>query len=135
MPARPAADPSRQDRQDRQDRPDRQDRRASQRARPRVVTHRTSARGRFERLCRVGLLCVLVVVFALIAERTASYLSIRSQLASQQAAVGQLARRHRRLEAEVRSLQDPATILSDARALGMVRPGERTYWLSDLPNN
>ena len=37
--------------------------------------------------------------------------------------------------AQQQALNNPATILQDARALGMVRPGERPYVVTGLPGD
>jgi cell division protein FtsB len=76
---------------------------------------------------RVALLVVLVVVAGLYVQDAMSYLATRSQAEQQQAIVRQLARQNAALVKEQQSLQDPATIKRDARALGMVFPGERSY--------
>ncbi len=48
------------------------------------------------------------------------------------AIVHQLTRANARLLREQSALGDPATIERDARALGMVRPGERPYVITNL---
>jgi len=73
------------------------------------------------------------VVAVLYVQRGLAYFSVRSQANRQRAIVQQLSRSNASLEAQQRSLNDPATILSDARALGMVRPGEHPYELTGLP--
>ena len=88
---------------------------------------------RWDRVGRVGLLVVLVVVAALYVKQGLSLLSTHSQATQQQAIVHRLARENARLEAERASLNDPATIERDARQLGMVRPGERPYVVTGLP--
>lgn len=82
---------------------------------------------RWERVGRIGLLVVLTVVVGLYVEHTLSYLSTRAQNDQQQAIVQSLTRQNARLRQEQKSLNDPATIIRDARRLGMVRPGERPY--------
>ncbi len=82
---------------------------------------------RWERVGRIGLLIVFAVVVGLYVEHTLSYLSTRAQADQQQAIVQSLTRQNAQLRQEQRSLNDPATIIRDARALGMVRPGERPY--------
>jgi len=100
---------------------------ASPRRRPRVVSRAPRLRVRWERVGRIGLLVVLAVVVGLYVEHTLSYLSTRSQADQQQAIVQSLTRQNAQLQAEQRSLNNPATIIRDARGLGMVRPGERPY--------
>ena len=96
--------------------------------RPRRVALRSSVvRVRWERVGRIALLVVLAVVIGLYAEHALSYLSTRSQAGRQQAIVSQLTRENRALAAQQKSLNDPATIVREARSLGMVRPGEQSY--------
>jgi cell division protein FtsB len=82
---------------------------------------------RWDRAGRVGLLVVLTVVVGLYVQHTLSYLAVSSQADQQQAIVSRLERQNARLAAEQKSLGQPATIVRDARALGMVRTGERPY--------
>ncbi len=64
-----------------------------------------------------------------------AYLAVRSQANHQRAIVRQLSRSNASLRAQQRALNDPATILRDARALGMVRVGEHPYEVTGLPNH
>jgi cell division protein FtsB len=91
------------------------------------------ARVRWDRIGRVGLLLVLCVVAGLYVQQGLAYLAVRSQADRQRAIVQQLTRANAGLRAQQRSLNDPATILRDARALGMVRPGEHPYEVTGLP--
>lgn len=88
---------------------------------------------RWDRVGRVSLLVVLCVVAGLYAQRALAYLSVRSQDSQQRAIVQQLTRSNASLRAQQSSLTDPATILTDARSLGMVRPGEHPYEVTGLP--
>jgi cell division protein FtsB len=90
-------------------------------------------RVRWERVGRYGLLFVLVIVVGLYVEHTLSYLSTRSQSDQQNAIVNRLARQNRALARQLKSLNDPVTIVRDARALGMVRPGEQSYAMTGQP--
>ena len=76
---------------------------------------------------RVTLLIVLVVVMALYINQALTYFSVRSQAEQQMTTALALVRQNRALAEKQRSLQQPATIQQDARALGMVRQGERPY--------
>ncbi len=80
----------------------------------------------------MGLLVVLCVVVGLYVQHTLSYLSTRAQASRQAAIVATLARENASLAREQKSLADPATIVRDARALGMVRPNERPYAIPGL---
>lgn len=96
--------------------------------RPRRVQSRAPRlRVRWDRAGRVGLLVVLVVVVGLYVQHTISYFSTRAQASGEQAIVNQLSRENAALLKQQQSLDNPATIVTDARALGMVRPNERPY--------
>jgi cell division protein FtsB len=88
---------------------------------------------RWDRVGRIGLLVVLGVVLALYVQHTLSYFATRSQANQALATVHQLTRANRMLEREQAMLHDPATIIRDARALGMIEPGERPYVITGLP--
>ena len=90
-------------------------------------------RVRWDRVGRVSLLVVVAIVAGLYVQRGIAYFSARSQADQQRAIVQQLTRSNASLRAQQRSLNDPTTILSDARALGMVRPGEHPYEVTGLP--
>jgi cell division protein FtsB len=92
-------------------------------------------RVRWDRVGRVSLLVVLCVVAGLYVQRAVAYLAVRSQADHQKAIVQQLTRSNAALRAQERSLNDPVTILRDARALGMVRVGEHPYEVTGLPSH
>jgi cell division protein FtsB len=92
-------------------------------------------RVRWDRMGRVGLLVVLVVVAGLYVQHTLSYFSTRAQTDQQLAIVQRLTRENARLVQQEKSLNNPATIQLDARALGMVKAGERPYVITGLPNH
>ena len=103
---------------------------------PRRLARRAPrARVRWERVGRVALLLVLFVVAGLYVQHALAYLSVRAQSQHQQAIVSGLKRDNARLRQQQRALKDPATIVLDARQLGMVRPGERPYVVTGLPNH
>lgn len=112
--------------------------RSDPRPRARVASRRVSGpaphlRVRWERVGRYGLVVVLLIVVGLYVEHALSYLSTRSQADAQTAVVQRLERQNAQLSREARSLNDPTTIVRDARALGMVRPGERPYVVQSSP--
>jgi cell division protein FtsB len=84
-------------------------------------------RVRWDRVGRVSLLIVLGVVVGLYIKQGLSYFSVRSQADQQKATAQALERQNRRLLAEQQMLKQPGTIMRDARRLGMVRRGERSY--------
>jgi cell division protein FtsB len=80
-------------------------------------------------------LIVLAVVAGLYVEHALSYLSTRSQANAQLAIVHRLTKENAALLREQKALNNHSVIVADARALGMVRPGERPYVVSGLPNH
>jgi cell division protein FtsB len=92
-----------------------------------VALRSPKLRVRWERVGRYGLLFVLVIVVGLYVEHTMSYISTRTQSDQQKAIVNQLTHQNRALAQQLKSLNDPVTIVRDARALGMGRPGEQSY--------
>jgi cell division protein FtsB len=107
--------------------------RPAPRKRPRLIARPPKLRVRWERVGRVGLLVVLTVVVGLYVEHTLSYFATRSQADQQQAIVHRLSHQNAQLARQVKSLNDPSTIVSQARALGMVRPDERPYVITGTP--
>jgi cell division protein FtsB len=103
-------------------------RRPTRAPRPRRVQLRSSVvRVRWERVGRIALLVVLTAVVGLYAERALSYVSTHEQASQARAQYVRLAGEHHVLQAQQRSLGDPATIVQRARALGMTRAGEQPY--------
>jgi cell division protein FtsB len=115
--------------------PPRRHSRTARRNPRRVAARGLRGRVRWDRVGRVGLLVVVCVVAGLYVQRGLAYLSVRSQAAQQRAIVQQLQRSNASLRAQERSLNTPATILRDARALGMVRVGEHPYEVVGLPKH
>jgi cell division protein FtsB len=99
----------------------------------RVIPRAPRGRLRWDRVGRVALLVVLAVVAGLYVQHALAYLSARQQADRQQAIVRSLSHQNALLAKQQQSLGDPATIERDARALGMVRPGERPYVITGLP--
>ncbi len=85
------------------------------------------ARVRWDRVGRVALLVVLVIVAGLYVQHALSFFSARSQAREQQSLVRHLQHDNAALLQQQKSLGDPATIALYARKLGMVKPGERPY--------
>ncbi len=90
---------------------------------------------RWDKVGRVALLVVLAVVAGLYVQQGLAYLSVRSQADQQRAIVQRLVKQNAQLAQEAGALNNPATIQRDARALGMIRPGERPYVVTGLPAN
>ena len=78
---------------------------------------------------------MLGVVAGLYVQQALAYLAVRSQANHQRAIVQQLSRSNASLRAQQRSLNATATILREARALGMVGVGEHPYEVTGLPGH
>src|SRR5436305_6385163 len=109
---------------------------AQTRARParprRVLPRGPLGRVRWDRVGRVGLLLMLVAVIGLYIPHALAYLSTRAHTDAQLTIVHRLQADNRALERRRTQLTDPAVIERDARALGMVKAGERPYVITGL---
>lgn len=94
-----------------------------------------AARVRWDRLGRVAMLCVLVVLAYLYLSAGIHLLSTWHEARGASAKVATMEREHKTLERQHEALGKPATIEEQARRLGMMRAGERPFIVSRLPNN
>jgi len=103
-------------------------------ARPRVAPRggrRTAASGiRWERVGRVALLGVLVVIVLLYIPPVTHWFQQSGTAARGHAQVRELKQERARLESRLRALTGPRAVERAARELGMVKPGERPYVVS-----
>jgi Tfp pilus assembly protein PilX len=81
------------------------------------------------------MLFVLVVLAYLYISPVSGLLSDLHQASSRHAQVIALERQGAALRAQERSLRQASTLEVAARGLSLVRPGEREYVVSGLPNN
>lgn len=102
------------------------------RTRPRVLAGGAAAI-RWDRVSRVALLFVLVVLVYLYAGPARSYWDTVHEAKLRRAEVAVLKRENARLRARRAALQGNSALEREARRLGMVRPGERPYVLEHLP--
>jgi cell division protein FtsB len=115
--------------------------RAHARAAPRPSTRPSTALGaaalrvRWDRVGRVALLLLLLVVVALYVAPARALLSTWRDSNAKQAQLRSLRREHAALLHEAGALRDPRTIVAEARRLGMVLPGEHPYVIRHLPRN
>lgn len=93
----------------------------------------SAARVRWDRVGRVALLLVLLGVVALYVEPARSYFTTWGEAGRAQATVRRLERENGALLRRARALRDPRNLAMEARGLGLVRPGERSYVLRGLP--
>jgi cell division protein FtsB len=99
-------------------------RRSRARARP--------GRLRWDRVSRIALLVVLIVLAALYIGPVQSFFSSRSEAEAQSAALDRLEDENRTLLERRRALRDPQVLEREARRLGMVRPDELPYSVEGL---
>ena len=64
-----------------------------------------------------------------------SLLSTWRESNAKQAQLHQLQREHDALVQRASELRDPRTVQAEARRLGMIKPGERSYVIQDLPKD
>lgn len=92
-------------------------------------------RVRWDRVGRIALLVLLAAVVALYVQPARSYVSTWRDSNAKQEQLRELEREHEALARRARELRDPRAIETEARRLGMVRPGERPYVVSGLPDD
>ena len=102
---------------------------SSSRARP------PAARIRWDRVGRVALLFALVVLLYLAISPVRALIADVHLAGVRHAQVVELQQRANDLAAEQRALELANTRETEARNLGLVRPGEHPYVVSGLPNN
>jgi cell division protein FtsB len=106
--------------------------RRAPRTRPRVLAGGAAAI-RWDRVSRVALLVVLLVLVYLYAGPARSYWDTLREARHRSAEVAALKRENDRLRARREALRGPTALEREARRLGMVRPGERPYLVEHLP--
>ena len=85
------------------------------------------SRIRWDRATRVGLAVVVALLAYLWITGLSSLLSHHTQATQGLSQVQQLSRQNRALVAEEKALHARATIVADARKLGMVKAGEQSF--------
>lgn len=104
-----------------------------------VAAHRSSTprptRVRWDRVGRVALLFALVVLLYLAISPVRALIADLHLEAQRRAQLHALERQHAALVATEHSLGQRSTSDAEARNLGLVRPGEREFVVSGLPNN
>ena len=105
---------------------------ARPKARPRVLPG--GARGiRWDRVSRVALLVVLLGMLFLYVGPARSYWSTVQEAKHRRAEVTRLKHENAKLRARRDALRNPAVLEREARPLGMVRLGEKSYVVKHLP--
>jgi hypothetical protein len=88
---------------------------------------------RWDRLGRVALLITLFVIVLSYASPAKKWLKQSGTASHQKQELGDLVKEKRELDKRLRALRDPGALEREARRLGMVRVGERSYVIENLP--
>jgi cell division protein FtsB len=109
---------------------------ARTRARPRQRPGRATGPSgiRWDRVARVSLLVVLVLVLLSFVQPARKYLRAWGLARETAGEVRTLRTDNQRLKATAEKLRQPTTVELEARRVGMARPGERVYVIKRLPN-
>ena len=101
----------------------------------RVEQRRSAGRGRvrWERKLRALMLCVLALIGWIGLKAMLTLIATHRQAQQELSLVSSLQRQHRALQRQQHQLDQPSTIVSEARALGMIRAGEKPYVVTGLP--
>jgi cell division protein FtsB len=108
---------------------------ASAARRPTTSLGAAAMRVRWDRVGRTALLGLLLLVALAYVGPARSLLSTWRASHARQAQLRALEREHDALLRHVGQLRDPRTVQAEARRLGMVRPGERSYVVRGLPRD
>jgi cell division protein FtsB len=105
-------------------------------ASPRVDRGTRAGRGRvsWERKLRALMLCVLALIGWIGLKAMLALIATHGQAQQELNLVSSLQREHRTLQRQQAQLNQPSTIIGEARALGMVRAGEKPYVVTGLPS-
>ena len=97
------------------------------------MAHHLPARIRWDRVGRVALLLVLLLIVYLYVGPVRSWWSTWQDSKAKQAQVQRLERENAALRARRAALQTPQALEREARKLGLVKRGERAYVIENLP--
>jgi cell division protein FtsB len=88
---------------------------------------------RWDRLGRWALIGVFAFVFYLYIGPAARWVTTYHQAKQKRAEVAALHAENLKLRAQERALHQPSSLEREARTLGMVKAGEKSYVIEDLP--
>ena len=88
---------------------------------------------RWDRLGRVALMGTLLVILFSYASPARQWIKQSGTAGPQKQQLSELNRENQALKRRVRALRDPGALEREARGLGMVRQGERSYVIENLP--
>ncbi len=104
-------------------------------ARPRYRSATRRGQIRWDRVGRVALLVVLGIILALYISPTKHWIEQSGTAGAQRDELARLKAEQDRLRGQVRDLRRPAALEREARKLGMVKRGERSYVIEGLPGD
>jgi cell division protein FtsB len=88
---------------------------------------------RWDRLGRVALLGTLIVIVFSYASPARQWIKQSGTAGHQKQELSDLSSENTKLKRRLRALRDPGALEREARRLGMVRVGERSYVIENLP--
>jgi cell division protein FtsB len=88
---------------------------------------------RWDRVGRVGLLVTLGVIMLLYVSPAHHWIQQSRTAGEQHSELRELLAKNRELKSRVKRLRAPSALEREARRLGMVRQGERSYVIENLP--
>jgi cell division protein FtsB len=88
---------------------------------------------RWDRVGRVALLGTLLVIVFSYLSPARQWIQQSGTANHQQQELSELREEKKRLDRRLRALRDPGALEREARRLGMVRVGERSYVIENLP--
>ena len=94
---------------------------------------RAPSRVRWDRVGRWALLLVFVLVLYLYVGPARSWISAYAEAKEKRGEVAALKAENQRLRERRKELRDPASLEREARRLGMVKAGEKSYVIEGLP--
>jgi cell division protein FtsB len=88
---------------------------------------------RWDRVGRVALLTTLGVIMLLYVSPALHWIEQSRTAGEQRDELAELTSKNRELKQRLRALRSPGALEREARRLGMVRQGERSYVIENLP--
>jgi cell division protein FtsB len=88
---------------------------------------------RWDRVGRIALLATLIVILFSYLSPARHWIQQSGTARHQKEELGELMGEKKTLARRLRSLRDPDALEREARRLGMVRAGERSYVIENLP--
>jgi len=88
---------------------------------------------RWDRLGRVALLATLILIVLSYASPARQWIRQSGTAGHQKRELSELSSENKKLKQRLHALRDPGALEREARRLGMVRAGERSYVIENLP--